>query len=83
MAVHMLWKEHEKNPKGMDKSGTLKISGASHSDGKFHFEGRGDFLGKRKFEDHKSNSHKLNNAAGFVAFNSDYHGPKRHPPKHN
>ncbi|KAK9197284.1 hypothetical protein WN943_005420 [Citrus x changshan-huyou] len=64
MAVHMVWKEHEKNPKGMDKSGTLKISGASHSDGNFHFEGRGDFLGKRKFEDHKSNSHKLNNAAG-------------------
>ncbi|XP_024956043.1 uncharacterized protein LOC112498676 [Citrus sinensis] len=27
MAVHMVWKEHEKNPKGMDKSGTLKISG--------------------------------------------------------
>ncbi|XP_060958270.1 uncharacterized protein LOC115700292 isoform X1 [Cannabis sativa] len=21
--------------------------------------------------------------AGFVAFNADYHGPKRHPPKHN
>ena len=21
--------------------------------------------------------------AGFVAFNSDYHGPQHHPPKHN
>lgn len=81
MAAHMLWKEHEKEPKARDKFETSKISGASRSDGKFVFDGRGDLCVKRKFDD--KSSHKLNNAAGFVAFNSDYHGPKHHPPKHN
>ncbi|KAJ0043238.1 hypothetical protein Pint_18910 [Pistacia integerrima] len=55
-----------------------EISGATtRSDGKCDFEGRRDFCVERKIEDNSSST------AGFVAFNSDYHGPKQHPPKHN
>lgn len=56
-----------------------ELSGATtRSDGKCDFEGRRDFCVGRKFEDKSSSS-----STGFVAFNSDYHGPKQHPPKHN
>lgn len=61
--------------RGSDHS---KISGATtSSDGNFEIEGNGDF------------SVKCKNGCGkvvvgrFVAFSADYHGPKRHPPKHN
>lgn len=32
---------------------------------------------------HFSEDHEVDDAAGFIAFNADYHVPKHHPPKNN
>lgn len=32
---------------------------------------------------HFPEDHEVDGAAGFVAFNADYHAPKHHPPKNN
>ncbi|GMN57583.1 hypothetical protein TIFTF001_026696 [Ficus carica] len=62
--------------------GISKISGATPSDDDDHkFEGKRGLNGKRKLGDHKSSTAKK--MGGFVAFSADYHGPRRHPPKHN
>ncbi|KAK4850233.1 hypothetical protein QYF36_004980 [Acer negundo] len=57
------------------------ISGANRCVGKCEFEGRRDFSDTSSTSHH--HHHKLIKGGGFVAFNADYHGPRRHPPKHN
>lgn len=63
-----------------------KISGATNGNCDGGFEGKRDLSVKCKLGDDKSNTSpptKLVVASRFVAFSADYHGPKRHPPKHN
>ena len=64
---------------------TQEISGANRSGGNFDFEGKDGFSVKSKLRAHRirittNSTWKVN---GFVVFSADYHGPKRHPPKHN
>ncbi|GLT56365.1 hypothetical protein SLA2020_294090 [Shorea laevis] len=55
-----------------------EISGATLS-----FEGKKDSGGKCEFWDRSIRTTKNVDGARLVAFGADYHGPKRHPPKHN
>ena len=58
-----------------------KNSGAKRSDGKCDFEEKGAFNVKCKSWN-KTSTPKVE-TTDFVAFGADYHGPNRHPPKHN
>ncbi|XVE78595.1 hypothetical protein DITRI_Ditri13aG0158600 [Diplodiscus trichospermus] len=59
-----------------------KNSGAKRYDRKCDFQGKGDFNVKCKSGNEISGIPKVE-TADFVAFGADYHGPNRHPPRHN
>ncbi|PON58056.1 hypothetical protein PanWU01x14_169870 [Parasponia andersonii] len=64
------------------------ISGATCSDGSNCVldQGKRDFSVECKLRDYQKRdgtSAKKVTTSGFVAFSADYHGPKRHPPRHN
>ena len=64
------------------EAGYSKNSGANRYDGKCDFEGKRAFNVKCKYWNETSSTPKVE-TADFVAFGADYHGPNRHPPKHN
>lgn len=60
-----------------------KNSGANRFDGKCHdFEEKGSAFNVKCKKWNETTTPKVE-TADFVAFGADYHGPKRHPPKHN
>lgn len=64
-----------------------KISGATNGNCDDGFEGEEDLSHMKRKLGHKSNYSASPPtkvvADRFVAYSADYHGPKRHPPKHN
>ncbi|PON82125.1 hypothetical protein TorRG33x02_221200 [Trema orientale] len=78
----------ERVKEGANIGGIPKISGATCSDGSNcdSDQGKRDFSVECKLGDYQKSdgtSAKKVATSGFVAFSADYHGPKRHPPKHN
>ena len=70
---------------GSSIGGISKISGATHSDGSNcdFDQGKRDFSAVECKPGEQKSDSSVKKVAGFVAFSADYHGPKRHPPKHN
>lgn len=62
--------------------GSSKNSGANRCDGKCNLQGNEAFNVKCKSWNETSTTSKVG-TVDFVAFGADYHGPKRHLPKHN
>lgn len=72
MVVQKVLRKEIERQDALNGKAASEISGATHSDGILDLEVlKGSFKVKCKL------GHNL------VAFTADYHGPKRHPSKHN